>query len=117
MALQSTCAEVLVEAVAPGGSGAVAGLQEDDVIVGVNNLRLQHYVSFASQLSGRQREGMRLKLTVHRLRQASEPNKRQRKAHHEPGKQGFTGMRLGDGMRTHAERIAATFATGSAGRL
>ena len=107
-----------MDEVKPGMSGAVAGLESGDVIVGVNDARLRHYEPFASQLIGRQREGTRLKLTAHRRCQANNPNKRQRTAaRQQPGMQAFTGVRLGDGARTHIARLAATFATGTASCL
>ena len=89
----------LVEAVVQRGSAAVAGLEQGDVIVGVIKLHLQHYQWFASHLSGRQREGTRLKLTVHRCCQASDPNKQQCRACHQPGMQAFTGVCLSDGHK------------------
>ena len=108
----------VVDEVKPGMSGAVAGLQAGDVIVGINDARLRHYELFASQLIGRQCEGTRLKLTAHRRCQANNPNKRQRTAaRQQPGMQAFTGVRLGDGARTHTARLAATFATGTSGCL
>jgi membrane-associated protease RseP (regulator of RpoE activity) len=108
----------LVEEVKPGMSGAVAGLEEGDVIVGVNDDRLRHNLLFAYHLTGRQCEGVKLKLTVHRRCRANDPNKRQRTAvRQQPGMQAFAGVRLGDGARTHAARLAATFANGTADSL
>ena len=108
----------VVDEVMPGMSGAVAGLESSVVIVGVNDARLRHYELIASQLIGRQCEGTRLKLTAHRRCQANNPNKRQQTAaRQQPGMQAFTGVRLGDGARTHIERLAATFATGTASCL
>ena len=110
----------LVQAVTQGGSGVLAGLQEGDVIVGVNDARLRLGQPFASHLSGRQREGSKLKLVVHRrwpAQPAGDPSKRQRTARQQPGMQAFDGVRLGDGARTHAERLANTFMTGTADSL
>ena len=109
----------LVEAVAQGGSGALAGLRQGDVIVGVNDARLRLGEPFASHLSGRQREGSKLTLVVHRRQHAqpTDPSKRQRTARQQPGMQAFDGVRLGDGARTHAERLANTFVTGTANTL
>ena len=112
----------LVEKVTQGGNGALAGLCEGDVIVGVNDTRLRLGEPFASHLSRSQcqREGSKLKLAVHRrlsAQGASDPNKRQRTARQQPGMQALDGVRLGDGLRTHAERLANTFATGTANSL
>ena len=76
-----------VEAVMQGCSGAVAGLEKGDVIVGVDGARLQLSRPFASHLQGRQREGVRLKLTVHRRCRADDPHKRQRTVAQQPGMQ------------------------------
>ena len=55
----------------------------------------------SSHLAGRQREGVKLTLVVHRRCRADNLGKRQRTKCQQPGMQTMAGVRLGDGARTH----------------
>ena len=92
-----------------GSTAAVAGLQVDDVVLQVNGARLQHGVSFKSQLRVRQREGVRLTLVVQRRREcdadADDTGKRRRTQVVREGMQSGAGVRMADAQRSHAARL------------
>jgi hypothetical protein len=106
-----------VDRVYEGGSAAVAGLHMDDLVVAVNGRRLA--AGEAMSLEGRQCEGTRLTLTCHRKRslaadEADNASKRRRTAVQQPGMRSYQGVRIADASRTHAQRMADRFESGTA---